>query len=305
MKKDYDKTLTRLIGILSKLSNNERYNSKELAEEYNVTVRTIQKDIYERLISFPIIKDNEGKFIFMEGFSLNKSLLSHDEMMLISLALSQFEDVSDFDKLTKTSMKKLLSPHFINPYYVKQEDIEDIDTDSSLIEELEDAIRLQNHILIQSSRGDIEVEPYKIAAYDGIWYLLAKDEMDQKIKTFMLKRIKRIKTLPNKHKVSQKYIEQVLDKTHSAWFEEGASYKVKVKVYPKISHYFKQRDFLQSQEIEEEYDDGSLIVSFEVSHDEDIDNIIKSWIPDIEVIEPKRYMEKIKVELENYLKKIS
>jgi len=77
-----------------------------------------------------------------------------------------------------------------------------------------------------------------------------------------------------------------------------------VKVYPNIAHFFKVKDFLQSQKIEEKLSDGSLIVSFEVSHDEDIDNIIKSWLPDIEVLEPKRYAKKIKQELENYIRRI-
>ena len=305
MAKDYDKTLTRLIGILSKLSNNERYDTKEYACEYNVSVRTIQKDINERLLNFPIVKDCDKKFMFMEGFTLNKSLLTTDEMMLVSLALSQFEEVSDFNRLTSSALKKLLNPNAFNPYFIKQEDLEDIEIDSILIEELEDAIRFQNHIVMLSSRGNIEVEPYKIAAYDGIWYLVAKDEVDQKTKTFMLSRIKKIKVLPNKHKVSQKQIEQVLDKTHSAWFEQGQSYEVKIKVYPSIAHFFKQREFLQSQNIEQEYVDGTLIVSFEVSHDEDIDNIIKSWLPDIEVLEPIRYRDKIKKELQEYLERIS
>ena len=305
MAKDYDKTLTRLIGILSHLSNNERLNTKELSEEYNVGVRTIQIDIKDRLTNFPIIKNDEGKFMFGYGFTLNKSLLNNDEMMLVSLALSQFTDVSDFDKLKDSALKKLLNPSTFNPYFIKQDDLEDIDIESNMIEELEEAIKLQNHIDIIGTRGNIIVEPYKIAAYDGIWYLVAKDELDQKTKTFMLSRIQKIETLQNKHKVSQKYIEQVLDKTHSAWFEEGNCFEVKIKVYKNIAHYFKQRDFLQSQIIEEELDDGSLIVSFEVSHDEDIDNIIKSWLPDIEVLEPKRYANKIKKELINYLKRIS
>jgi len=225
--------------------------------------------------------------------------------MLVSLALSQFKDVSDFNKLTNSTLKKLLQPKIFNPYFIKQDDLEDIDIDSNLIENLELAIKEQKHIKILSSRGDIVVEPYKIAAYDGIWYLVAKDEIDKKTKTFMLSRIKDIKILPNKHKISQEKIQKILDTTHSAWFEEGQCYEVKIKVYSNIAHYFKQKDFLQSQVIQDELSDGSLIVTFEVSHDEDIDNIIKSWLPDIEVIEPKRYAKKIKEELENYLRRIS
>ncbi len=300
MAKDYDTTLTRLIGILSKLSNNERYNTKEFALEYNVGVRTIQKDINQRLISFPIEKDIDRKFKFIDGFSLNKSMLTTDEMMLVSLALSQFEDVSDFDKLTNSTLKKLLNPATFNPYFVKQDDLEDINIDSASINSLEDAIKLQNIVLIDSK----QVEPYKIVNYDGIWYLFAKDIEANKIKTFMLSKIKDLEIMSKKHNVSQKQIEQVLEKTHSAWFEDGQCFEVKIKVDSVIAIYFKQKEFLQSQVILEEYDDGSLLVSFEVSHDEDIDNIIKSWLPNIEIIEPKRLRDKIIQELEDYLKKM-
>lgn len=303
-KEQYDKALTRLIGILSKLSNNERFNTQELAKEYNVGQRTIQKDIYERLISFPIGKDSDGKFMFEYGFSLNKSLFNNDETILISLALSQFEDVNDFNKISDSILKKLLNPSTFNPYFIKQDDIESIKIDSTLIETLEQAIEYQNHILIKSVRGNIQVEPYKIVAYDGIWYLVAKDEEDGKTKTFMLSHIKDIKILPNKHRVSQSYIEQLLNKTHSAWFEEGNCFKVIIKVYSDIAQYFEKRKFLQSQNIEKKLDNGSLIVSFNVSHIEDIDNIIKSWLPDIEVLEPIDYRDKINNELKTYLKRI-
>ncbi len=302
-KKNKDSTLRRLIDILSKLANDERYDAKELSHEYGVGVRTIQKDISEKLdYHFPIEKDSFGKFKFVDGTNISKAYLNPDEMMLVSLALSQFKDVSDFNKLTNSTLKKLLQPKIFNPYFIKQDDLEDIDIDSVLIESLEVAIRDQKHIKILSSRGDIIVEPYKIAAYDGIWYLVAKDEIDQKTKTFMLRRIENIKILPNKHKISQEKIQKILDTTHSAWFNEGQCYTVKIKVFSNIAHYFKQKDFLQSQNIEEELKDGSLIVTFEVSHDEDIDNIIKSWLPDIVVLEPLRYANKIKKELQNYLK---
>ena len=40
-------------------------------------------------------------------------------------------------------------------------------------------------------------------------------------------------------------------------------------------------------------------------NDEDIDNIIKSWLPHIEIIEPIRFKEKLKNELKDYLLKIN
>lgn len=81
--KDYDKTLTRLINILTMLSLNRLPNTRDLAEEFGVTMRTIQKDIYQRLINFPIYKNEDGRFQFIDGFSLDKSMLDSTEMITV------------------------------------------------------------------------------------------------------------------------------------------------------------------------------------------------------------------------------
>ena len=70
MKKSYDKALKRLMSILSKLNNDERPNISELALEFGVSKRTIQYDIYDRLIDYPIVKDCNGRLRFGEGYTL-------------------------------------------------------------------------------------------------------------------------------------------------------------------------------------------------------------------------------------------
>ncbi len=302
--KDYDKTLTRLISILTMLSLNRLPNTRELAEEFGVTMRTIQKDIYQRLISFPIEKNGQGRFQFMDGFSLDKSMLNSREMIVVSLALAQFNHVNDFDQTSHSIVQKLLYPKFFNPYYIKYSHLEDLDTDSAMIEEIRKSIEEQLVIAIHFSTREIMVEPYKIVNFDGFWYLFAKDTGTSKVKTFMLSKIDRISPTTAKYKISLKHIEKTLSHTHSAWFEEGEGYEVIIKVYPEIAHYFKQRSFLRSQEITKTFEDGSLLVTFEVTHDEDIDNIIKAWLPHIEVLKPERFRKKIIDELEGYLSKL-
>lgn len=93
----------------------------------------------------------------------------------------------------------------------------------------------------------------------------------------------------------------MLDHTHTAWFEEGGDFEVVVEIDPSIAHLFELKKFLNSQEILEKRADGSLIVSFDVSSDEDVDNLIKSWLPHIKVLAPERFKERIKMELEAYL----
>ena len=299
-------TMDYYLKILHKLNSNEQPTVKELAIEFGKTDRSIQL-YFKKLIDngFPIYKDDKThRYHFSYGFSLDKTILDGDEMMLLQLSLSQFSDVSDFDKLTDKIFNKLSRANLFNPYYVKYDDIQDIDIDSPLIEELETAIKNKYHIKTKCHNKPKTLEPYRIVSYDGIWYLVAKDEDDQKIKTFMLSRIKEIDTIEDNYAVSHDRIKELIKNTHSAWFVDGDSFDIVIKVYPNIAHYFKAKNFLQSQVIEEELKDGSLIVSFEVSHYEDADNIIKSWLPDIEVLEPLEYREKIKQELQEYLKRL-
>ena len=110
-KKDYDKTLSRLINILTKLSNKELPTSKELALEYNVGVRTIQKDISERLLYYPIVKNKQHQYRFEYGFTLKQTTLTNDELIFLNLALSQFDNVDDIDKIKESIVSTKLTPY--------------------------------------------------------------------------------------------------------------------------------------------------------------------------------------------------
>lgn len=303
-KKDYDKTLFRLMQILTKLSDDERPNTRELAEEFGVTMRTIQKDINQTLYNFSITKDVDGRFMFYEGFSLQRTILDNDELMFLNLALSQFDDVADIDKIKHRIFQKLININFCNPYFIKQDDIEDLELDSPKIELLERLIKANAIVELELENKNTEVELYKIANYDGFWYLFAKDLGDNKTKTFKLSKIKRINENDKYHTTSQQKIESILRKTHSAFYSDGNSFEVIIKVYSEVAEYFKHKDFIESQKILRENSDGSLEVYFEVSHDEDIDNIIKSWLPHVEVLKPKRFKERIIQELKDYIKKV-
>lgn len=304
-KKDYDRALYRFVGILTKLSDDTRPTTQELAEEYLVTARTIQNDL-RRLgtMYFPITKDKEGRHMFEQGFSLNKTVLSKDEMIFLSLALEQFNDVDDIDKIQERIYCKLFQQQVVNPYFIKYEQLEDIDIDSPLISELEKLIELSEITTIEFSERTTSLELYKIAAFEGFWYLFAKDLSDNKTKVFKLSAIRKLIPTGKYHKTPHSKIEQILDKVHSAFFEDGNSFTVRIKVDEPVAKYFKARDFLQTQIIEREAKDGSLIVSFEISHDEDVDNLIKSWLPHVEVLEPLRFRQKICDELKSYVERL-
>lgn len=299
--KSYDKTLTRLILILTKLSNDERPNIKELASEFGIGIRTIQRDIYERLAYFPIEKDSEDKLKFIDGFTLDRSTLDNDEMMLVYLSLSQLKGLNNsFETKINTILSKLLLPNFTTPYHIKTTTFEKLEVDSKVVQSIKKAIEQNLISSIKIKNQEKIIYPYKIVSFSGIWYLLAKDEFDNKIKSFMLTDIKNIKLLNNQYSID-KPIDEILSNVHSAWFEDGSSFKVTILVNEVIAYYFKKKKILPTQENIKELKNGDLIVSFMVSHYEDIDNLIKAWLPHIEIIDPIDYKEQITNELQKYL----
>lgn len=300
--KNIDGVLTRLVIILQKLSNNELPTRKELMEEFNVSSKTIQRDINERLCYFPIEENSLKQLKFIDGFSLNKTSLKENEMLFIYLSLSQIKDINNnFEKITYDIFTKLLTPTFNSPYHIKANTFESIDMDSPLLNNIEKAIAFKNRLILKLEKRNIEIEPYKVVSFDGIWYLFGKDLSDEKIKTVFIHEIIDMIIKSEKFKLN-KPIDSILENVHSAWFEDGNYIEIKVKVKTNIAFNFKLKNILPSQKILEEFDDGSLLIQFGVSTEEDIDNILKAWIPDIEIISPQKYRDSFVKELKEYIK---
>ena len=174
MNKDYDKILTRLIFTLSKLSNDERPSMLQLSEEFNVSLKTIQRDIYQRLVFFPIEKDDEARLKFQEGFTLNKSKFSIDEIITMSLSLDQIKDAgNEFNETAKQISSKLIYPNFFNPYYIKPQLHQNINMDTPLLNKIEDAIQQKQLCKIETKNTTEELRALKIVNFD-YYYLWSK-----------------------------------------------------------------------------------------------------------------------------------
>lgn len=302
--KDYDKILYRLTSILTLLSNDDKPTMDELSSEFNVSRRTIQRDVYERLSHFPIELNSQKQLVFTKGFSLNRINLSLEEVTTLTLSLNIIKDAgSDFSQSTKQLFKKLLYKDFSIPYYIKPYEFESINLHSKILNDLENAITSQNEIKINLNETTIYLHPVKVINIDGIWYLLAKNKDTDKIHNYLISKLKSIEVLSSKF-ILDDYLSQLPNKVLSPFFDDEDYFDVVVEVDKSIAHYFKLKKQLSSQKIIKEKDDGNLVVSFKVTHEEDIDNIIKSWIPHIKIISPKYFNDKIKQELINYIQTI-
>lgn len=296
----HDILFNRLLLMLQKLSNEGEATVSELAEEYGCSEKTIERDI-KRLHFFPL-EHKKGVVSISEGYDLDRSGLENSELLFAELAFSSIEGMSDEgEKQIRAIRAKLSHPLFFTPYHIKPEGYESIDMDSELLNKIEDAIVKKNIATITSNDIPSRIEPYKVVSFDGIWYLFAKDLSDNKMKTYLIAQIQEFRASLDRHGNDVEAVNKMLDNVHTAWFEDGNSFKVTVKVKPQIAHYFKLKNYLPSQKVIKESRDGTLVVSFDVSSDEDVDNLIKAWLPHIEVLKPERFRRRLVSELESYL----
>jgi predicted DNA-binding transcriptional regulator YafY len=89
--------IERLIGILSILLQKDKVTSSELAEKFEVSRRTILRDIDTLNISgIPIVSDrgNGGGISIMDGYRIDRTLLSSDDMQAILSGLRSLDSVS-------------------------------------------------------------------------------------------------------------------------------------------------------------------------------------------------------------------
>lgn len=114
----------------------------ELAKEFNVSLRTVQRDIVLlNTTGFPIIPLEKGYHSFVEGFSLKKMMLTREEASL----LSSLHDISKslggkFEDSFSSILKKTVTKEQSSPFYVKIPNGLKINKDYPFINDIEEAI---------------------------------------------------------------------------------------------------------------------------------------------------------------------
>jgi len=303
-KHDYDKALTRLVSILTKLYNGESLSVKDLAIEFNVSTRTIQRDFNERLISFPIYQENK-LWKMQDGFKLEKTS-SIEDSIILDIMEKLVEGVGDkFSSRAKILLSKIKNQDY-NPIYAKL-DLEDISDKLNIIQQLESAIKLKQvtkckYQLDNKKIYEIKIKPLKIANFEGYWYLIALDvNSKDALKKYYLKNIYNLHILNDKFEVNTS-LEELLTNSISIWFQEkNEPFEIKIHVSNVVSKYVKRKPIAPTQIIESIYEDNSLDIVVKVTHEMEIIPLVKYWLPYMKVIEPKWVDDIICKDLKNYL----
>ena len=297
---DSDKILSRLIDILKKLSSNEKPKVIELAQHFNVTQRTIQRDLYQRLLCFPIEKNSQGELQFINGFSIEQSFLDDDEMLFTYLTLSKVKDDNPhFKEKIQQILKKLLKPQH-NPIHNDEYNLKSTTTKNEFMEIIENAIFNNNILIVEFEKESIEIKPHRIINNKTSSILLAHDISDQKIKVIHLSTVKNIHKQKRKFR-TKKSLDETLNNVHSAFFNAHHSKEFEVFVHEDIAAHFIENKVLPSQKILSKNLDGSIMIKFSVENDCEVETIVKEWMPYLKITKPLAYNKIILSKMQQYI----
>ncbi len=283
-KHDYDKILYRLLRIWGRLREGEILAKKGLAEEFNVSERTIQKDFNVRLMEILPIKRVKKGYKVKDGYSLDKNINFENELILNILESVSSSMGIKFAKMSKQILSKLQNPH--EDFILSKMQIEDLSKHIKEVKLIQNSIINHQEIKFFYKKDRI-AKPYKIAIFEGFWYLYAEDKGDSRFKTFYIKDISKLQITNKTFKIDIDMLKK-LDSAINIWFEPNQQlFEVVLLADKNIAKYFKRRELSVNQKILEEFEDGSIKFSIYTTSKRAILHEIKKWIPELLVLSPQ------------------
>ncbi|MEK3724586.1 helix-turn-helix transcriptional regulator [Paenibacillus sp. FSL H8-0034] len=199
--------LDRLLAITMTLLNQPRVNATELAERFEVSLRTIYRDMESinqagiPIVSFP---GSDGGYEIMSGYRIDKQVLSLDDFSAICSALKgarSATDSSDIDGLLERINVLMPTPsNAANMVHVDL-DFTPAPNDKVKIAPLRQAIK-ELHIVgfdyLDSKGTETErtIEPMGLFLKGYVWYLYGYCLTRSAIRVFRLSRMIRLRSLP-------------------------------------------------------------------------------------------------------------
>ncbi|MBX1886285.1 helix-turn-helix transcriptional regulator [Campylobacter peloridis] len=285
---DKDKLSTRLAHILQCFNNAQSFSLEELAQEFNVSIRTIQRDLNERLAFMPIKKEN-GRY-FLEKYALGKLSFKDIQNFAILSGIGRL-----YPSLDKEFLNDLLNEKINKAFLVKNQNYEMLDR--QIFEELSTAIIAKHPISFDYKEKHRQVYPYKLINIEHIWYLLA-DENDT-LKTFTFLKITNLKTNTTQtFTPKENFIEQI-KKDQSHWISKENKEAI-LKLDKKAKEYFFRKNALSKYEFINE-DEKYIYIKAFYAYDDELLNLIRYWIPYIKINKPIALKEKLFEQLNAYM----
>lgn len=188
----------RLYAITVYLLNHGKTTAKELSEKFEVSVRTIQRDVDSLCLSgIPIVAETgaSGGYYLDGSFRMNAQMVSKEDYSFILTALKGFSSAVRDANLDATVEKiSALAKEKNDGFILDFSSLREIDP--HLFQLLQTAIKRKNPVRFEYTNADNvsrthTVEPVAVAYRWYAWYLLAYSTVKGDYRTYKLIRMRK------------------------------------------------------------------------------------------------------------------
>ena len=291
----------RLFRILYYILEKEKVTANELADKFEVSIRTIYRDIDSiSSVGVPIFTtQGKGGGIKIDNeYILNKSLFDANEKEQIIAALQGLEKTNEAYKselITKLSaLFKIKNSNWIEIDFTSWESN---NTYQDLFNTLKIAIINKNIISFSynSSKGEKinrEVKPIRLLFKEQDWYLYAFCLLRNDFRYFKLSRIRDLEVLAINYE----------DNFENEVLKKELKYENIVNIKLKFDKSVAFRVYDEFKAIEED-EKGNLYVEIKIPNNYKLYNYIFSFGSNVEILEPKEIRNQFKNMINEIAKK--
>ena len=308
---DSDKKYYRILNILNRL-NNGPISTTELAEEFNVSPRSVQRDIERiNMTGFSLVSEKRGTYSFAPGTSLKQTRLTDEQIFVLIMMRDKLASLGGsvaeaFDSI----FSRIIAGTDADPLFY------DINTRGlapmvrGIYDEISYAIRNRKYIRIfyPGSKGMkfFLLKPLKILTSDTFFYVLAVPTKKEVLLKYRIDRIKKIEVLMEEYNMPSdpKILESLKDATSVWGVNTKKKKKITLEAKGQSADFFKSKMALPDQHIQE-MEDGTVKITAKISHEMEVFPLIMQWLPEIKIIGPDDLKEKLKekmIAVNSYIK---
>lgn len=314
--------LVRMYAIDEMMRNRRYPNCSSMAQYFEVSTKTIQRDIdYMRdMFKAPIAYDfkQKGFYYDTEWLFLPSAFLEEREaeaLRVVKKVLVQYagtpyyDEVSHaLDKVLQYLPETISDLSFSSVYSFEQPTTERFSSEHFAL--LEDGIRQKLKVRIRydaPTTGEIServIHPYRLHNVGDTWYVIAFCELRGELRSFVVRRMVEAVLLHNHYEPDPSIDpDRYLGKTFQHMIGD-AEYEVRIRFSAYQARWIRERIWHSSQKLEEQAD-GSLILSMQVSSLEPVKSWVMKYGRAAEALAPPELQDMIMTEAQQILETYS
>jgi len=314
--------LARMIRLHEKLQSGLYPNCRKMAEEFEVSGKTIQRDLefMRDQLSLPLEYDEQrfGYYYTEQVRAFPSMQVSEGELVALFVAqkaLAQYQGTA-FEKPLAAAFRKLSEamPEQVTVEFGNLESFfsfrsmgtatADLELFGKVSEALRHSVELTFDYRKLNSAGfePRQVRPYHLACVDNQWYLFAWDLERRGLRTFVLNRMKKA-VVSNRVFIRPKNfsIATLLEGSFGVY---GGTEKIKVKVQFSAfaAQLVREKVWHQTQKLTERKE-GKLELEMTLGNLVEVERWILSWGAHVVVLAPVALKESVRKQLKDALKR--